>query len=114
MNVTALGQGLVPDPRLGVPLEGRSVLVTGWAKGGKSEVLLSFAARGATYVGDEWIYLADGGSRMLGLPEPIRLWDWQLRMMPEFAARVSRRQRARIASTRALGDVLGRSPARRS
>ncbi len=107
VNVTALGQGLIPIHASAFRSDGRSVLVTGWAKGGKSEVLLSFAARGATYVGDEWIYLADGGSRMLGLPEPIRLWDWQLRMMPEFAARVSRKQRARIASTRALGGALG-------
>lgn len=107
VNVTALGQGLVPIHASAFLFDGRSILVTGWAKGGKSEVLLSFAARGATYVGDEWIYLADGGSRMLGLPEPIRLWDWQLRMMPEFAARVPRRQRARIASTRALGSALG-------
>jgi hypothetical protein len=68
---------------------------------------LAFAARGASYVGDEWVYLADGGARMVGLPEPIRLWDWQLRAMPEFAARISRSQRARLASTRTLGAAIG-------
>jgi hypothetical protein len=44
---------------------------------------------------------------MVGLPEPIRLWDWQLRAMPEFAARITRSQRARLASTRTLGAVIG-------
>ena len=99
-----------PDPRLGVHPRGSTFLVTGWAKGGKSEVLLAFAARGATYVGDEWIYLADRGRRMVGLPEPIRLWDWQLRQMPEFAARVSRAQRApdRLDPRRGQRDRGGR------
>jgi hypothetical protein len=107
VNLTALGRDLLPIHASAFVHDGRGVLVTGWAKGGKSEVLLAFAARGASYVGDEWVYLADGGDRMVGLPEPIRLWDWQLRAMPEFAARISRSQRARLASTRTLGAVIG-------
>lgn len=107
VNLTALGRGLLPIHASAFVHDGLGVLVTGWAKGGKSEVLLAFAARGAAYVGDEWVYLADDGSRMLGLPEPIRLWDWQLRAMPEFAARVPRGQRLRLASTRAVGAVVG-------
>ncbi len=107
VNLTALGRGLLPIHASAFVHEGVGVLVTGWAKGGKSEVLLAFAARGASYVGDEWVYLADDGARMVGLPEPIRLWEWQLREMPEFAARVSRGQRARLASTRAVGSVIG-------
>jgi hypothetical protein len=107
INLTALGRGLLPIHASAFVHGGRGVLVTGWAKGGKSEVLLAFAERGAAYVGDEWVYLADEGARMVGLPEPIRLWDWQLRAMPAFAARVSRGQRLRLASTRALGAVMG-------
>ncbi|MEA2537111.1 MAG: hypothetical protein QOF11_1345, partial [Chloroflexota bacterium] len=107
INLTALGRGLLPIHASAFVHGGRGVLVTGWAKGGKSEVLLAFAERGAAYVGDEWVYLADDGARMVGLPEPIRLWDWQLRAMPAFAARVSRGQRLRLASTRALGAVMG-------
>ena len=107
VNLTALGRGLLPIHASAFVHDGLGVLVTGWAKGGKSEVLLAFAARGAAYVGDEWVYLADDGSRMVGLPEPIRLWDWQLRAMPEFAARVPRGQRLRLASTRAVGAVVG-------
>jgi len=107
VNVTALTAGLLPIHASAFVHAGTGVLVTGWAKGGKSEVLLAFAARGATYVGDEWVYLADGGARMIGLPEPIRLWDWQLRAMPEFGARLTRRQRARLSSTRVLETAIG-------
>jgi hypothetical protein len=107
VNLTALGRDLLPIHASAFVHDGRGILVTGWAKGGKSEVLLAFAARGASYVGDEWVYLADGGARMVGLPEPIRLWDWQLRAMPEFGARISRSQRARLAATRALGAAIG-------
>jgi hypothetical protein len=105
VNLTALGHGLLPIHASAFVHRGVGVLATGWAKGGKTETLLAFAARGATYVGDEWIYLTDDG-RMVGLPEPIRLWDWQLRQMPEFRARVSRSQRVRLVSTRALSEVV--------
>ena len=105
VNVTALERGLLPIHASAFVHAGLGVLATGWAKGGKTETLLAFAARGASYVGDEWIYLTDDG-RMTGLPEPIRLWDWQLRQMPEFRAQVSRRDRARLASTRTLSRLV--------
>ncbi|MDP9482177.1 MAG: hypothetical protein M3P84_03020, partial [Chloroflexota bacterium] len=56
VNITALGRGLLPIHASAFVHDGLGVLVTGWAKGGKSEVLLAFAARGAAYVGDEWVY----------------------------------------------------------
>ncbi len=105
VNVTALEHGLLPIHASAFVHGTVGVLATGWAKGGKTETLLAFAARGATYVGDEWIYLTDDG-RMVGLPEPIRLWDWQLRQMPEFRARIKRSQRVRLRSTRALSEVV--------
>lgn len=67
VNVTALGRGLLPIHASAFVHRNLGVLATGWAKGGKTETLLAFAARGATYVGDEWIYLTDDG-RMVGLP----------------------------------------------
>lgn len=78
--------------------EGRGVLVTGWAKGGKSETLLSFLLAGGTYVADEWVYLDPAGPAMFGMLEPIRLWDWQLAMVPELTAGIRRSSRARLAA----------------
>jgi hypothetical protein len=86
--------------------------VTGWAKGGKTETLLAFMRRGAGYVGDEWVYLTPDG-RMFGIPEPIRLWRWQLRQLPHLAARTSRATRVRMAALDALAGALdGVAPAR--
>lgn len=72
---------------------GTGVVVTGWAKGGKTEALLAFARAGAQYVGDEWILLSGNGQHMLGIPEHIRLWEWHLQQMPELRTRVKTGER---------------------
>ncbi len=64
------------------------ILVTGWAKGGKTESLLAFAAGGATYVGDEWVLLSGDGKNMYGIPENIRLWNWHLDYLPRVRSQV--------------------------
>ena len=46
VNLTALERGLLPIHASAFVHDGRGILVTGWAKGGKIEVLLAFAARG--------------------------------------------------------------------
>ncbi len=88
-------------------LDGRGVLVSGWAKGGKSETLLAFLSNGARYVGDEWIFVDPDGPAMFGPPEPIRLWDWQLAMVPSIGRRVGRDDRLRLAATGGLARFLG-------
>jgi hypothetical protein len=77
---------------------GVGTLVTGWAKGGKTETLLGFMARGAQYLGDEWVYLDPRGGEMYGVPVPIRLWQWHMAQLPEYRRRVPGRDRARIAA----------------
>jgi hypothetical protein len=116
--LTALWNGFIPLHACAFIHADRGVLVTGWAKGGKSETLLAFGARGATYVGDEWVFLDPGDRRMYGLPEPMRVWDWQLASMPSIKERVPRSDRARLTATRiavrgagltAAAPVVGRS-----
>jgi hypothetical protein len=95
INMTALAHGVLPLHASAFEYRGAGVLATGWAKGGKTETLLAFAARGARYVGDEWIYLTpDGG--MHGVPEPIRLWHWHLEQLPELRAGLPAATRARL------------------
>jgi hypothetical protein len=88
-------------------LDGRGVLVSGWAKGGKSETLLAFLSNGAQYVGDEWIFVDPVGPVMFGPPEPIRLWDWQLAMVPSIGRRVGRDDRLRLGAASGLARFLG-------
>ena len=77
VNLTFLKKGYIPLHASAFMYKGVGSIVTGWAKGGKSEALFSFANHGAQYVGDEWIILSGDGTQMYGIPERIRLWEWQ-------------------------------------
>jgi hypothetical protein len=96
INLTALSKGVLPLHASAFTLDGTGVLVTGWAKAGKTEALLACMQQGADYVGDEWVYLTDSGD-MYGLPEPIRLWSWHLRQVPAILAARPRRDRLRLS-----------------
>jgi hypothetical protein len=98
VNLTALNNGALPIHASAFRFGGEGILVTGWAKGGKTETLLAFMDEGAEYIGDEWIYVSGNGQRMFGIPEPIRLWKWQLDNMPQFRARVGRGDRIRLSA----------------
>jgi hypothetical protein len=108
VNLTALARGALPLHASAFLWNGTGVLATGWAKGGKTEALLAFLTEGAAYVGDEWVYLAGDGSRMFGIPEPIRVWDWQLEHVPWLRGRLPRAERARLAGLRAVARASGR------
>lgn len=107
LNLTLLDKGVLPLHAAAFVADGVGVLVTGWSKGGKTEALLAFMARGAEYVGDEWVYLTSDG-RMHGIPEPIRLWDWHLRSLPGYAATIAVRDRARLRALRAVAVAADR------
>jgi hypothetical protein len=95
INMTALAHGVLPLHASAFTYRGVGVLATGWAKGGKTETLLAFAARGAQYVGDEWVYLTPDGA-MHGVPEPIRLWHWHVDQIPALRAGLAPLTRARL------------------
>jgi hypothetical protein len=107
VNFTAVAHGVLPLHASAFEHEGRGIVVCGWAKGGKTEVLLSFMSRGARYVGDEWVYLVPDG-RMFGVPEPIRLWDWQLRQLDKAWSGLPSRDRTRLVALRVAGSAVGR------
>src|SRR4051812_34739855 len=71
INLTMLSKGFIALHASALSYEGGGVIVTGWAKGGKTEVHLAFTERGATYIGDEWVYVSQDGKRLYGIPQPI-------------------------------------------
>jgi hypothetical protein len=110
LNLTALHRGLLPLHASAFEYQGMGVLTTGWSKGGKTETLLSFMAQGATYIGDEWIYITSDGAQIFGIPEPIRIWEWHLQSMPEYRRilKGSDRTRLRVLKNGALwSDRVG-------
>ena len=100
VNLLLLSHDVLPLHATALEVDGKGVLVTGWSKGGKTETLLALTSHGARYVGDEWVHLPPGG-RMVGLPEPIRLWGWQLAQRPDLLASrpAAERRRLRAWST---------------
>jgi hypothetical protein len=101
VNLSALANGALPLHASAFAFGDTGVVATGWSKGGKTESLLAFMAHGARFVGDEWIYVAPDGRRVHGLPEPIRLWEWQVRQLPGVRARIAGRDHARLRAVRA-------------
>jgi hypothetical protein len=107
INLTALAKGVLPLHASAFTLNGTGVLVTGWAKAGKTEALLACMEAGADYVGDEWVYLTPAGD-MLGLPEPIRLWSWHLQQLPGLLQAQPRRSRVRLAAWHRASEAARR------
>ena len=95
INLTLLGKGIVPIHASAFVYQGQGVLAAGWSKGGKTEALLSFMARGAEYVADDWVYVTPE-RQLYGIPEPIRLRAWHLDELPQFRRRVTLLARARL------------------
>ena len=96
VNFAALSKGVIPLHASAFAYNDVGILVTGWAKGGKTETLLAFTSKGAEYIGDEWVYLSKDGRYMYGIPEPIRVWDWHLRYLPEYRSLLKGSDRARL------------------
>lgn len=108
VNFTMLAKGVLPLHASAFTYNGIGALATGWAKGGKTETLLAFVSRGAQYVGDEWVYLSADGQTMYGIPEPIRLWHWHLREVPQYWAHVKLVDRLRLKGLTALVEAMDR------
>lgn len=98
VNLCALANGGLPLHAAAFEWQGVGVVVTGWSKGGKTESLLAALDGGARYVGDEWVYLSDGGTRAVGVPEPIRIWDWYLGQLGTIRPELSTADRVRARS----------------
>jgi D-aspartate ligase len=93
LNLTLLTKDCIPLHASAFSFNGIGVVVTGWAKGGKTEALLAFSQRGARYVGDEWVLLSADGKAAFGIPEHIRLQQWHLAQLPHVSKHLRRSDR---------------------
>ncbi|HEX2505098.1 MAG TPA: hypothetical protein VHK22_02720 [Gaiellaceae bacterium] len=96
LNLTVLARGALPLHASAFLHSDLGVVATGWSKGGKTETLLAFAAHGARYVGDEWVYVDLEHGTVVGIPEAVRLWDWHLDQLPDRVVPAARRMRLRL------------------
>jgi len=105
VNLTALTKDVVALHASAFVYAGTGVVVTGWAKGGKTEALLAFASRGASYIGDEWVLLSGDGRHMYGIPENIRLWEWHIQNLRYLRSGIPLETRLLFASIHFLQRV---------
>ena len=91
-----LAKGIVLLHSAAFDVEGHTVLVAGWQKGGKSELLLSFMAAGATFISDEWTIVQPETGAVAGLGDRLYVWDWHMRQLPSLRSRLRRRQRLKL------------------
>ena len=103
VNATALDRGWVPLHASAFVRDGVGVLTAGRAHGGKTATLLAFMAHGATYVGDDWVYLSADGASVRGLDQEVGVRGSYLQQLPELRARLDR---ARPVATRARMRAL--------
>ena len=103
VNLCVLANGGLPLHAAAFEINGVGIVVTGWSKGGKTESLLAALDSGARYVGDEWVYLSEGGTRAIGVPEPIRVWDWYLDQLETVRPRLPR---SNVMRSRALAGAV--------
>lgn len=96
LNLTVLSKGALPLHASAFNYNGKGILTTGWSKAGKTEMLLAFAANGAEYIGDEWVYISRDGQHMYGIPEPIRVWHWHLQQMSYYRSMIGKSDLARL------------------
>ena len=106
VNLTALVRGYVPIHASAAVHRDLGILIAGWAKGGKTELLLGIMADGGHYVGDEWVYVDPDSHEMFGIPEPMKIWAAHLEAMPRYRSAISAADRIRLASLRRGSNVL--------
>ena len=109
LNLTVLANGGMPVHAAAFELGGAGTLVTGWSRGGKTEILLAAMAAGARYVADEWVYVDAAGTRLHGALEPLTLWDRNLADLAVASQAIPRPRRAAMRAVRATVQVARRT-----
>ena len=105
INLAFLGKNHLPLHASAFHYRGVCSAVMGWAKGGKTEAMLAFARHGASYIADEWTIFSADGDEVFGIPEPVRLWDWQLAQLPRLMKAVSTRKKWIFKSVHAMDSL---------
>jgi hypothetical protein len=90
--------------------EGKAILVAGWQKGGKSELLLPFMAAGAHFLSDDWT-IVGADSTLFGIASSVPMGPWHLQHLPEYWQRIEPGHRRRIRMVRLYQHLYRMLPA---
>ena len=105
VNVVMLTKDIVAIHASAFTFNGKGTLVAGWARGGKTSILLAFMRAGGDFIADDHVFVASDGNRLYGLREPVSVRTWHLNELPEYRRYVSRRELSHLRASRMLGGV---------
>lgn len=101
-NLTFIKKRYIPIHGTGIQYNDRGLVACGWENGGKTEALLSLAVHGAYYIADDWVILSEDGSKMIGIPVPVFLWEWKFKYIPNIKKLVSLESKILLKSVHAI------------
>ena len=93
INLSFLRKNYVPIHASAFSYNNSNVLVIGWSKGGKSEILFSFMNHGAQFIGDETILISTLEKKIYGIPVPVSIWEWQFKEIPKLLPPLNRQKK---------------------
>src|SRR5207249_1064637 len=102
VNLTALGKGYLPLHASAFGFGGGGAIAAGLSRGGKTGTLLAFMAHGASYIGDDWVYVAPDGGAAFGLPGVMEVRHAYLEALPRYHARLARSERVPLQAVALL------------
>jgi hypothetical protein len=110
IRVLALNKGCVPLHASAFNYQGRTFLMSSWAKGGKTTALLGFLAMGAEFIADDLVLLSGDGETMYGIPTPIEVSSRHLAVMPSLRQKMTFDEKFRVAVVGGLCKFLDPLP----
>lgn len=89
-----------------VSLNGRAIVVAGWAESGKTETALALMERGAAFLSDKWTFVGRKDLEASLFPISIGVRRWVLEYLPTLRAATTPRSKVQFAASRAARVIL--------
>lgn len=112
LHLSLLTKGALAIHSAAMLYNGKGILFAGWAESGKTEAMMGFLSRGASFVSDKWTILQEDGSAICNFPTPITVRKWVLEHLPDVAKNLTPLERWRLrigALASALADGAERA-----
>ena len=96
LHLSLLNKAAIAVHSAAVLYNGGGILFAGWAESGKTELMLGFLHRGASFISDKWTILEDDGSAIYNFPSPVTVRAWVMKYLPHLARNLVASERWRL------------------
>jgi hypothetical protein len=109
LQLSLLPKGYLAVHSAAVSVNGKGIVLAGWAESGKTEATLGLLQGGAAFVSDKWTIVAADGSSIHNFPTPITVRNWMIDLIPGLRARLAGSERLRARAGGVAASILGGS-----